>query len=184
MSFNRDDRRGGGGFNRGPQGGRGFGGGRNFGRGRSDRPVEMHKAICSNCGKECEVPFRPTGEKPVFCSDCFREQGGPDRRPDRGPRSFERREDRGPRPPMGPPPPPPMKREIDEINAKLDKIMRMLAPAVSENVVMEEKVVAPKKPRAKKAAPVEETVVYEAPVEEAKEAPEEILVEESSDKTE
>lgn len=35
----------------------------------TDRP--MHKATCSECGKMCEVPFRPTGEKPVFCSNCF-----------------------------------------------------------------------------------------------------------------
>jgi len=32
----------------------------------------MHKAVCSECGKDCEVPFKPTGDKPVFCSDCFR----------------------------------------------------------------------------------------------------------------
>ena len=28
-------------------------------------------AICSNCGKKCQVPFRPDGEKPVYCKDCF-----------------------------------------------------------------------------------------------------------------
>jgi CxxC-x17-CxxC domain-containing protein len=33
---------------------------------------EMHKAVCDECKKDCEVPFRPTGDKPVFCSDCFR----------------------------------------------------------------------------------------------------------------
>ena len=32
----------------------------------------MHKAVCSECGKDCEVPFKPTGDKPIFCSDCFR----------------------------------------------------------------------------------------------------------------
>jgi len=31
----------------------------------------MHKAICSECGKKCEVPFKPTGDKPVLCSNCF-----------------------------------------------------------------------------------------------------------------
>ena len=31
----------------------------------------MHDAICSNCGKRCQVPFRPTGEKPIFCNNCF-----------------------------------------------------------------------------------------------------------------
>ncbi len=28
-------------------------------------------AVCSNCGKKCQVPFRPDGEKPVYCKDCF-----------------------------------------------------------------------------------------------------------------
>ena len=31
----------------------------------------MHKAICSECGEKCEVPFRPTSDKPVLCSNCF-----------------------------------------------------------------------------------------------------------------
>jgi CxxC-x17-CxxC domain-containing protein len=35
-------------------------------------PREMHKATCSSCGKECEVPFKPTEGRPVFCRDCFR----------------------------------------------------------------------------------------------------------------
>jgi len=34
-------------------------------------PREMHKAVCSECGKECEVPFQPTEGKPVFCRECF-----------------------------------------------------------------------------------------------------------------
>ncbi len=32
---------------------------------------EMFKAVCSDCGAECEVPFNPTEGKPVYCSDCF-----------------------------------------------------------------------------------------------------------------
>ena len=55
------------------------GGKRTFGGRSSDRPT-MHKATCSNCGKECEVPFRPTGSKPVYCRDCFAQQGGSDSR--------------------------------------------------------------------------------------------------------
>jgi len=31
----------------------------------------LHKAICAECNKECEVPFRPTGDRPVYCKDCF-----------------------------------------------------------------------------------------------------------------
>ncbi|MFA7468585.1 MAG: zinc-ribbon domain containing protein [Desulfotomaculaceae bacterium] len=33
---------------------------------------QMHPAVCSNCGKETEVPFKPSGERPVYCRDCFR----------------------------------------------------------------------------------------------------------------
>jgi len=35
-------------------------------------PREMHKAICADCGKETEVPFKPSGERPVYCRECFR----------------------------------------------------------------------------------------------------------------
>lgn len=42
-----------------------------FGDRDSGRNVNMHKAICSECGSRCELPFKPTGDKPVFCSDCF-----------------------------------------------------------------------------------------------------------------
>ena len=34
-------------------------------------PREMYPAVCANCGKECEVPFQPRGDRPVYCSDCF-----------------------------------------------------------------------------------------------------------------
>ena len=32
---------------------------------------EMHPATCAECGKETQVPFRPSGDRPVYCSDCF-----------------------------------------------------------------------------------------------------------------
>ncbi len=34
-------------------------------------PRQMHTVTCSDCGKETQVPFKPTGEKPVYCRDCF-----------------------------------------------------------------------------------------------------------------
>lgn len=46
----------------------GYGGG---GYGRYERP--MFPAICSQCGKETQVPFQPRGDRPVYCSDCFEE---------------------------------------------------------------------------------------------------------------
>jgi len=55
---------------------------------------EMHKATCSDCGTECEVPFKPTEGKPVRCQDCFRKN-----RPQRSNfgRNNNRNFDRGPR---------------------------------------------------------------------------------------
>lgn len=37
---------------------------------RSDRRT-MHDAVCASCGAECQVPFLPNGERPVYCSECF-----------------------------------------------------------------------------------------------------------------
>src|SRR3989338_2531661 len=31
----------------------------------------MHKTICADCRKECEVPFKPSGNRPVYCKECF-----------------------------------------------------------------------------------------------------------------
>ncbi len=64
----------GGGYSAGGSGGYGGGGG---GGGYRDRgPREMFAATCSNCGREAQVPFRPTSGKPVYCSDCFRSMRG------------------------------------------------------------------------------------------------------------
>ena len=54
-------------------GGGGFGGG-GFGGGGGSR--QMHPATCAQCGKETEVPFVPSGNRPVYCRDCFSSQGG------------------------------------------------------------------------------------------------------------
>ncbi len=51
-------------FNRG-------GGSRDRRDNNSERP-EMHKAICADCGTSCEVPFKPSGNRPVLCSNCFK----------------------------------------------------------------------------------------------------------------
>ena len=41
---------------------------------------EMHKAICADCGKECEVPFQPTAGRSVYCRDCYRKHAPQTRR--------------------------------------------------------------------------------------------------------
>jgi len=90
-------------------GGRGGFGGRDGGR--SDRrPLEMHDVTCSKCGKQCQVPFKPTGSKPVFCSDCFRknEGSGGNFGSRNGPQSEASSE------------------QMNQINAKLDRIIKVL----------------------------------------------------------
>lgn len=74
--------------------------GRDFrSRGRDRREVTMTKVICSSCGQECEVPFKPTSDKPVYCNDCFAKKGGSGKRSNK---------------------------DFEIINEKLDKIMEAL----------------------------------------------------------
>ncbi len=37
-----------------------------------DQRRQMFPAVCAECGKDTEVPFEPRGDKPVYCSDCYR----------------------------------------------------------------------------------------------------------------
>ena len=122
MAFNRDNRSsedsprfaggpGRGGFRPRPS----FGGRPRFNDRGSDRgPVEMHSAVCDNCGKNCEVPFRPTSGKPVYCSSCFENQrGSSDSGSSRNSGRYEERPERS-------------DNGLAEINAKLDNILRLL----------------------------------------------------------
>jgi CxxC-x17-CxxC domain-containing protein len=40
---------------------------------------ETHKAVCAECGKECEVPFKPDGSRPVYCRECYAKRRPPRR---------------------------------------------------------------------------------------------------------
>lgn len=111
---NQDSRRSGGRDFRG----RGFGG-RDSGR------LSMHQAICDQCGKECEVPFRPTKGKPVYCSDCFGNKGG---------KSYKTQGDNKEQ----------FGAQFDILNAKLDKILKALVPVIDKNPASEKE--ATKKP--------------------------------------
>lgn len=152
--FNRGDNSSGG---RG--GGRSFGGGgRNFGsrnfsrdggRGRGGGDRTMFNTVCSKCGNDCEVPFRPTGGKPVYCSSCFEKMGNQRTDSDRPSRFFDRSNER-------PQSFDSNKGQFDAINQKLDRIIKLLEPKVIEEVEevkqsIEKVKEEPKK--AKKAAP-------------------------------
>jgi len=52
----------------------GFGNNFSSNRSFSSAPRDMHKAKCSECSADCEVPFKPTEGKPVFCRDCYRKK--------------------------------------------------------------------------------------------------------------
>lgn len=131
------------------------GGPRSFGpRQGGDR--EMFDAECANCHKMTQVPFRPNGMKPVYCRDCFkpegeREQGGRFEKRDFAPkRSF------APRAPQTDSGMADVKRQLDAMNATLEKIAALLeATSRKESLSAElEKYRAPKaKAATKKAAP-------------------------------
>ena len=99
-------------------GGRRYGGG-DF-RGRDSGRREMHRAICDECGESCEVPFRPSGDKPIYCSDCFerRNDGGSNRsdRRSSGSSSYGRKDDSNRQ----------LLDQLSSLNTKLDRILNVL----------------------------------------------------------
>jgi len=48
---------------------------------------KMFKAVCSECGQECEIPFEPTEGRPIKCRECFRKN-----KPHRGGFNRDRRD--------------------------------------------------------------------------------------------
>jgi CxxC-x17-CxxC domain-containing protein len=153
-----------------------------------DSNPSMHDAVCAQCGKTCQVPFMPSPDKPVYCTECFQKIRGQQSRP-------QRRDDRRDRKmysavcakcgrtcqiPFQPTPGKPVYcdqcfgkerpsgtgkggDQLQQINAKLDKLI---------NALIEAKIIKPakveKKPEAKAAKP---EVKKEAKAEKAKKAP-------------
>ncbi len=153
-----------------------------FGGDRGDRPAMMHKATCAECSKTCEVPFRPNGEKPVFCNDCFSaKRGGEVSQFDRPqkrdfesssrPGGFSKPERRFDEPRAEQRPDrriDDLKQQVESLNAKMDSLIAMMstkAPAVKAVTVEAPAKAEPMKKAAKpttaKAAP--KTVAKAAP---------------------
>ncbi len=162
MGYPNRDNRGGG------SSGRDFGG-RSFGGGKPTRPAEMHKAVCSTCGNECEVPFKPSGDKPVYCRDCFAKNRSHDNDRSFGRDNRDNRE--SPRPEFkrfneDRPTQTPRNNELDAINSKLDQILKLLKPQTPEapvETLTEPEVIVTKKRVSKKV--VTETTPEEPPTE-------------------
>ena len=55
---------------------------RSFRNSRDDRKNESATVTCADCGTECQIPFVPKTDKPVYCSDCFRQNKAQDSRND------------------------------------------------------------------------------------------------------
>ncbi|MDD5093807.1 MAG: zinc-ribbon domain containing protein [Dehalococcoidia bacterium] len=53
---------------------RGGGGSGSYGSFGSSR--QMYPAVCAACGSKTQVPFEPRLDKPVYCSQCYSNQGG------------------------------------------------------------------------------------------------------------
>lgn len=104
-----------------------FGGDRNRSSGFKDR--QMFSATCSGCGNKCEVPFRPTGDKPVYCNDCFgKNKGGSDNTPsNRGGNDGQ------------------LKSQLDALNIKLDKILKILEGSSDKKIEPKAPVGAPRR---------------------------------------
>ncbi|MDP6685325.1 MAG: hypothetical protein QGI05_00055, partial [Candidatus Omnitrophota bacterium] len=45
-------------------------------QGYGHRERTYTQAICADCSKECEVPFKPSGDRPVYCKECFSKRKG------------------------------------------------------------------------------------------------------------
>jgi len=92
----------------------------------------MFNTICDKCGKRFEISFKPTGDRPVYCNDCF-DKGGSNRGSERNSNQY--------------------KEQFEELNAKLDKIIKLLTPVKKEKsdlIALEEEIVEKKKAKTRK----------------------------------
>lgn len=142
-------------FGGGYKGGFDKGGDRGGNRGgRDDRgPVTMHSAVCASCGKTCEVPFRPNGDKPVYCRDCFagRSAMGGDRSNRKDPRTFS--------PSFASQPAVSntaghneLKKQVEAMNVKLDKLMAIVQELTLKGALKEVTDESKDAPKAKKVS--------------------------------
>ncbi|MFW6220133.1 MAG: CxxC-x17-CxxC domain-containing protein [Nanoarchaeota archaeon] len=86
---------------------RGKGSGKSNFKSKDKEFKDKFKVTCDGCGKQCEVPFKPTAGKPVYCSECFR--GKPSKSDSNRSSGSKNSND-----------------NLSEINKKLDKILSLL----------------------------------------------------------
>ena len=79
---------------------------------RDSSRLEMTKVTCDSCKEKCEVPFKPTSNKPIYCENCFKKDSSPRSSSRSGPRASSNSND--------------LSKEIKKINKKLDIILKAL----------------------------------------------------------
>jgi CxxC-x17-CxxC domain-containing protein len=127
-------------FGKKPFGKKSFGAKGGFDRG----PKEMFKTDCAQCGKVCEVPFRPNGTRPVFCNDCFvKDDASRAPRRDFAPRPSFHSDRPAPRPDQAFND---LKAELRGVNERLERLIALMATAKTVSAL------TPSKASKKKAA--------------------------------
>lgn len=143
--------RGGGGFRGGNGGGRPDFKRKEWGNDRGGNK-SMHSAVCSDCGNRCEVPFRPSGDKPVYCNNCFGAQRDGKERNDRpyfdtqkvkkdfsSMKSVSHADSR----PVSQGTDEALKKQLSEISMKLDRLTNTVTRLLDERIQQEVIKVAP-----------------------------------------
>lgn len=138
-------------------------------RGRDDRDEgrpQMFSAKCADCGNSCEVPFRPSGDRPVYCNNCFGDKRESPRNdfarreaprfeqrsaafvPAAKPQAEDKRIDE-------------LKRQLDGLHKKVDSLVHMMEVAAAAKTEVSKPEVKEEK-KQEKPAVVKETKVVKA----------------------
>jgi len=124
----------------------------------------LYPAVCDKCGKACKVPFKPSGNKPVYCSDCFEKTDSRENRGDRrdsGVRHYGNHDYHHQSTYQAPPqanqsqnPNTGFGMQLELLNTKLDQIISLLKPVALAPPLQTEVIAKP----AKKSKPKKVTV--------------------------
>ncbi|HEY0011095.1 MAG TPA: CxxC-x17-CxxC domain-containing protein [Candidatus Paceibacterota bacterium] len=150
----------------------GNGGGQRFSGNRGFDQKEMFSAECNSCHKQCQVPFRPNGKKPVYCPDCFKRDDDRGERPRFDTREYAPQRQQAPAPTSTKDPRiDDLKRQLDTMNATLERLVSALdssnrAAALTKEV--QKHVPAAKPASAPAKAPVKKPTAKPAPEKAAK----------------
>lgn len=110
-----------------------------FSKGKNNysQDKEMFTTTCASCEASCQVPFRPNGQKPVYCKNCFdgQEKGGNNFKP-----SFDRKKFgghdsyRAPSEPRNDNRTDQLQKQIEALGSKLDKVIDLIKNIQTQTV--------------------------------------------------